>query len=358
MKSEYIIETKNDKGFSYRVKIPYFRYGERKYYTKTFSYKQYPSKADAFRAAKQHRDEMKYRLIERPFFDEDDTLKEVFDLELRSFSQSPQTDRRERSIMNKFIYPYIDKDTKFKDITHIDILDTLDRAKMFATDDTINRIFSLWKKMYKAAIMSDVVAIDQTIKVNKPKSLKVHTKRKQTTSKAELEEAIKSIKKVDKKLRELIELSLWIMFYQGLRPREVYALSGEDFDLENMTLNINKSIRLDENREPFISTVKTDYSYRVMPINPLLLPMIEDLPSGSIFVYKGRLMTSTMVNSLIKLKDFTPGQLRHQFATDLLLEGVDLRTVQELMGHANSSTTLSYARSNPELMKNAILKRK
>ena len=78
---------------------------------------------------------------------------------------------------------------------------------------------------------------------------------------------------------------------------------------------------------------------------------LKDKATNALFLNRlgGRLTTRSVMNILKKYstlagldKRVTPHTLRHTFATHLLNEGADLRSVQELLGHARLSTTQVY----------------
>ncbi|MGB3728954.1 MAG: site-specific integrase, partial [Thermodesulfobacteriota bacterium] len=58
------------------------------------------------------------------------------------------------------------------------------------------------------------------------------------------------------------------------------------------------------------------------------------------------------------IKNLRFHDLRHTFATRLVLAGVDLATVSKLLGHSSIQMTMRYAHPTPEALKNAVSKLK
>jgi len=80
-----------------------------------------------------------------------------------------------------------------------------------------------------------------------------------------------------------------------------------------------------------------------------------------VFTYQGKPLKSVrtaFANSCKRagIKNLRFHDLRHTFATRLVLAGVDLATVSKLLGHSSIQMTMRYAHPTPEALKNAVSK--
>jgi len=157
----------------------------------------------------------------------------------------------------------------------------------------------------------------------------------------------------------------------GIRDRAIlevlYATGIRVSEAVNLNLN-------DLNRDVgFLKCTGKGQKERIVPVGKkaqvALTAYIEKVrpqlarsksPNSGLFLTRlGRKMTRQMLWKIVKRyarlanikKPITPHTLRHSFATHLLERGADLRVVQELLGHADITTTQIYTHVDKERLK-------
>lgn len=145
---------------------------------------------------------------------------------------------------------------------------------------------------------------------------------------------------------------LELLFSTGLRISELIALNRDSVNLERKEFMVRGKGQKD--RPVFVSDTAAlavaDYlSERKDSLPALFLNNSKNQPlAGASGDYRRLTPRSVerIINKYVRAagitKHVTPHTLRHSFATDLLMNGADLRSVQSLLGHSNISTTQIY----------------
>lgn len=149
--------------------------------------------------------------------------------------------------------------------------------------------------------------------------------------------------------RALLEL----LFSTGLRVSELCSLDRDTVNPKKVEFSIRGKggkIRVVFVSENTRSALK-HYLDKRGDISPALFVSVPRGPSTSLRMNKEpSRLTSRTVQRIIKhyaikagiSKKVTPHTLRHMFATDLLINGADIRSVQQMLGHASVATTQVY----------------
>lgn len=134
---------------------------------------------------------------------------------------------------------------------------------------------------------------------------------------------------------------LFLLYSSGLRMSELLKLRWRDFDEDRMQLFVDGG-KGRKDRFTLLSATALGYVKHYMTLYHPINFLIEGPP--------GKQYSPRSVNNIIHRSAFLAGinkrvsahTLRHSFATHLLEHRVDLRYIQELMGHENSKTTERY----------------
>ena len=143
-----------------------------------------------------------------------------------------------------------------------------------------------------------------------------------------------------------------LLFSSGLRVSELVKLNRDNINLERREFMVRGKGQKD--RPVFISEEAAEalsgyLAERRDALPALFLNNSRNLPEGNTSGDYRRLTTRSVQRIVDKYvraagitKHVTPHTLRHSFATDLLMNGADLRSVQSMLGHADISTTQIY----------------
>ena len=182
---------------------------------------------------------------------------------------------------------------------------------------------------------------------------------KQQLAKALCLEEQQKLESVSKK-DGLIGSSILLALYTGLRIGEICALTWDDIDFKKGTLTVSKTRqRIQnpqlENRQSktyvITGSAKSNSSERTIPLPPFLLELLRKQvgqeKSQYIFTSKGQALEPRMLQyhfkrllELVGVKRVNFHTLRHTFATRCLEQGVDVKTISELLGHSSAKITL------------------
>ena len=147
---------------------------------------------------------------------------------------------------------------------------------------------------------------------------------------------------------------LEVLYSSGIRVSELTGLDLKDVELSASFVKVHG--KGGKERIAFLGSLAAD------SLKAYLLERGIARVTGPLFLgARGSRITGRAVQRLVKkyvlssgiLKAPTPHSLRHSFATHLLDAGVDLRSIQEMLGHAKLSTTQRYTRVSAESMMEA-----
>ena len=301
------------------------------------------------------------------------SLKDFFD-QFKEYSKAnhrPATQARYKSVVDNFIL-FIQKETAINKISQISV-DAIEKYKIYRRSVPVARNGANVENVRKEAVGHGVKGYTLNFEITALRTifnLAIQWKYLDKNPAS----GVKLIKTDDSKKRRFLtgeeckkllenaskeDYPIFATFLNtGMRRAELVNLEWTDIDLEQGTIKIQrKSFWLPKTGE------------REIPTNWDIFDILRRLPKRGNFVFtdeKGKQLNPDEIRrNLVEtakkagIKDLTEVHaLRHTFASQLLMKGVDLPSVQKLMGHSSIETTMIYTHQTTDHLKQAVSKLK
>ncbi|MFA4815272.1 MAG: site-specific tyrosine recombinase/integron integrase [Candidatus Gracilibacteria bacterium] len=171
-------------------------------------------------------------------------------------------------------------------------------------------------------------------------------------------EVIPLEKKAGPRNRAMLEM----LYSTGLRVSELVSLNRSQVDLERREFTVRgkgRKPRIVFLSERCVHWLQVYFADRTDNWEPVFISFSRNRTDENLGLGEKRRLTAYTVEEVVRQagrlaglgKKVTPHVIRHSFATDLLHNGADIRSVQEMLGHASITTTQIYTHSTNERLK-------
>ena len=174
------------------------------------------------------------------------------------------------------------------------------------------------------------------------------------------------------------KFGILLAVFTGMRIGELCALRWENINLKDKTIHINATMQRLKNQDPdnpaktriTITPPKSEMSVRTIPMTDEIFALCRKIQclDGKSFILTGNLQymePRTLQNRFKKiirecgLENVHFHTLRHTFATRCVEVGFEIKSLSEILGHANTSITLEqYVHSSLEMKRSNMNKLK
>lgn len=212
-------------------------------------------------------------------------------------------------------------------------------AKKGYAQKTVKTRLLILNLVMKYAVINQYISVNPCTYITIPKNLP-KTKREGLTA--------AQIYTVKHSMDKTFGLFAYFLLNTGLRKGEALALRYGDIDFEKKIIKINKTVEWIGNAPNIKNHPKTDAGIREVPLLDCLTDLIKRKSTNDLLFPNdnGELIRNGNFTRLWNKYraetglSITPHQLRHAYATTLYDAGIDIKTAQYLLGHANIQTTM------------------
>ena len=253
---------------------------------------------------------------------------------------------------------YINKNgLNYKKVTNKDVVSYLEYLQQLnKKPSTISRHLASIRLFYQYLLKNKIVKEDPTQGIQSPK---IEKKLPSILSAQEVSLLLEQPKGEDlKSIRD--KAMLEVAYATGMRVTEIISL-----DIDNVDFDSSCVVCKNANKQRIIPLGKLSLEALKTYVNTARPNLVRDDKEKALFVnINGKRLTRQGVWKLIKYykeqahitKEITPHVLRHSFATHLLQNGADLKSIQTMLGHSDISSTQVYMQFQDDSLKNIYKK--